>query len=130
MTIRARNAHGDETEAAFQHAVIGLARVYGWRCFHAPDNRPGLRTGRPQALAAPEGKGFPDLVLVRGAALIFAELKTRTGRVSAQQREWLEALEETECEVYVWRPADWDVLHMRLSSGQRRRTDLDDPFRR
>jgi hypothetical protein len=56
-----------------------------------------------------DGAGFPDLVLVRGDRLIFSELKTDTGRVSDNQRQWIEALEATcKAEVYVWRTADYN----------------------
>lgn len=93
-TRRGRSRTGEQSEAAFQSAVIGLARVYGWRIFHAPDNRPAGTTGRPQRMAAPEGAGFPDLILIRGRRLIAAELKTRTGRVDPRQHDWLAAFTE------------------------------------
>jgi hypothetical protein len=144
MTRRALNAAGELNEAGFQAQVIGLARVYGWRIYHAPDNRPAGRSGKPQRLAAPEGRGFPDLVLVKGPRLIFAELKTRTGRLQPGQEEWLEALREVDkaiiqsceyqgpdqppsVEAYLWRPADWGLIQATLGVGERRRTDLDPP---
>ena len=39
-----------------------------------------------------QAKGFPDLCLVRGKRLIFAELKTDTGKLTADQEAWLIAL--------------------------------------
>ena len=53
----------------------------------------------------------PDLCLVRGRRLIFAELKTEKGRLTPAQEAWLEAFKALRStapiEVYVWRPADW-----------------------
>lgn len=57
--------------------------------------------------------GFPDLTLVRGSRLIFAELKgdTEYGRrgPTLGQRQWLAALEAVpNVEVHLWRPQDFD----------------------
>jgi len=99
MTRRAApglNSRGELAEGAFQAQVIGLLRVYGWTLiYHAPDNRPAGRTGRPQRLAAPEGAGFPDVVAIHGerAELLVAELKAKGGRVRPGQREWLAAFD-------------------------------------
>jgi len=88
------------TEADLQAQVLELAALRGWRVFHDHDSR------RNHA-------GFPDLVLVRRSRLVFAELKTRTGRVRPAQQEWLAALEAVADEarghvtVHLWRPGDW-----------------------
>src|SRR5690606_33814887 len=51
--------------------------------------------------------GFPDCVIVtRDSRLIFAELKREGKQPTTAQREWLAALEEAGCEVYIWRPSD------------------------
>lgn len=102
------------SEAAFQQQIEQLARLYSWKVFHAPDNRPSGRTGRVQRVTP----GFPDLTLVRGEELIFAELKTETGRVRPEQTEWLAALENVPgVETFVWRPSDFDAINRRLSRG-------------
>lgn len=113
------------TEAHFQTQVVQLATLYGWRGYHTHDSR------RSQP-------GFPDLVLVRGPELIFAELKTDTGRVRPEQAEWLAALRQVRdavedavldrvlrtevpsVDVYLWRPADFDELHGRLARHRHR----------
>lgn len=110
MPRRARNANGTLTEAAFQQQVLGLASFYNWRAYHTHDSR------RSQA-------GFPDLVLLRAPELIFAELKTDTGRLRPEQADWLEQLQllADACEpveVYLWRPADFDEIHARLARGR------------
>jgi hypothetical protein len=53
-----------------------------------------------------DGVGWPDLTLVRGEQLIFAELKSDRGRLTDQQQVWLEVLGKV-AEVYEWRPCDW-----------------------
>lgn len=129
---RARNAGGELAEAAFQRQVEQLAAFYGWRTYHTHDSR------RSAA-------GFPDLVLVRGPELLFAELKTASGRVRPEQEAWIDALgyvagevnavvddldrrledplapeQRPAVEVYIWRPADFDALHARLARGRHR----------
>jgi hypothetical protein len=98
-----------ETSARqFQSAVIDMAKVFGWRVAHFHDSRrqvkPGVFVG-DQAAA-----GFPDLVLTRNSALMFAELKTEKGRLKAEQRAWIEALREAGQAVHLWRPRDWSRI--------------------
>jgi ribosomal protein L37E len=84
-------------ETRFQNAVLTVAQLCGWRAYHTHDSR------RSAA-------GFPDLVLVRPPRVIFAELKTRTGRASPAQLDWLQLLRDCPgVETYLWRPADWDT---------------------
>jgi hypothetical protein len=91
------------TEAQLPACVTDLARIRGWLVYH---------THRSQHSEA----GFPDLVLVGGRRLIFAELKTERGKVTRPQQTWLDALGVVESavalegpivEVCLWRPADW-----------------------
>lgn len=64
------------TEAMFQIEIIELARILGWRVAHfrPAQTRHGWRTP-----VAADGKGFPDLVLVR-ERVIYAELKVGTAQ--------------------------------------------------
>jgi hypothetical protein len=81
------------TEKEWQRQVLDLARLCGWRHgYHTFDSRRSA-------------SGFPDLVLVR-ERVIFAELKSETGKLSAAQADWLAALEAAGAETYVWRPSD------------------------
>lgn len=91
-----------ETEKSFMGAVIALANVLGWRCYHTHDSR----RSEP---------GFPDLVLVRGSRIICAELKTDRGKLSPAQDEWLALLRNTRAEVFVWRPSDWTEITKELA---------------
>lgn len=77
------------TEAQLQSHVLGLASFYGWRGYHAPDNRPG-KSGRVQRVTP----GFPDTVLIRVPELIVSELKTAKGRPTPAQLAWLDDFRE------------------------------------
>lgn len=91
------------TERQWQQRITDLARLRGWRCFHPYDSR----------RSAP---GFPDLTLVRGGRLIFAELKTDTGRLTVEQRGWIDALAAViGVTAVVWRPSDWPTVVQELT---------------
>lgn len=90
------------TEKQWQEQVLRLAGLHGFHAYHTHDSR------RSQP-------GFPDLVLVKGGRLIFAELKTETGKTSLAQDVWLEALDETPAEVYLWRPSDLEMVQRVLA---------------
>lgn len=88
------------TEAEFLAAVRQLARYCGWRrIYHTHDSR----RSEP---------GFPDLVLLHPGQkrIVFAELKTATGKTSAAQEEWIADLAAAGAEVYLWRPADLQAV--------------------
>lgn len=98
------------SEREFTDQVVALARLCGWLVIHFRPARSeqGWRTplqGHP---------GFPDLVMVRGGELIFAELKSATGRLTAEQRRWIEALDGAGANSFVWKPSDWDAIEWRL----------------
>lgn len=86
------------TEGELQGFVVTLARLHGWLAYHTYDSR------RSEA-------GFPDLTMVRDGRIIFAELKSEKGKVTAAQQRWLDWLAKSSAvEVYVWRPSDLDDL--------------------
>ena len=89
------------TEKDWQESVINLALMYRWTHYHT------YRSTRSPS-------GFPDLVLVR-ERIIFAELKTEKGRLTATQEEWLGRLKTAGGEVYLWRPRDLEDVAKVLS---------------
>lgn len=86
------------TEKQFTQQIRDLARLTGWKIYHTWNS-------------IHSEKGFPDFVMVRGGRLIFAELKTEDGKVTPEQQEWLDLLGASgKCEVYLWRPSNWDEI--------------------
>lgn len=77
------------TEAQFQRQVLQLAVLTGWRTAHF---RPAQNSrGEWRTAVAGDGKGFPDLVLVRETVL-FVELKVGRNKLTTDQVEWRDAL--------------------------------------
>lgn len=114
-------------EAELQSQIIELARIYGWRVAH---HRPA-RTERGWRTPVQGDRGSPDLLLAnrKRGQVLFAELKADSGRPTADQELWLEALRAAaERAVHVaraapfrspllvelWRPADFDRAHQLL----------------
>ncbi len=67
--------------------------------------------------------GWPDLLLwhERQRRVVAAELKTDTGRPSAEQLAVLASLEAAGIETHVWRPSQFDEIQGRLRAGARYR---------
>lgn len=90
-----------EYEAGFQQAIIVMAKYLGWKVYHTYDSRRS-------------DPGFPDLVLVRGRVL-YREVKSDTGRLTKEQKEWIDLLRIAGQDVDVWRPADWNTIEKELT---------------
>lgn len=103
-----RNIQG---EREFLEQIIELAHLLQWRVAHFRPARTATGWRTPcQADAA----GWPDLVLVKGNRLLFRELKTSTGKLTAAQRDWLAALEAAGQDAKVYRPGDWPDIEREL----------------
>ena len=101
------------SEKEFQKQVTDFATLRGWRWAHFRPVQNGQ--GRWRTPVAGHGKGFPDLVLVRGEWLIFVELKTEKGKLTLDQLAWKGALEAVQISAFnvsyrVWRPSYWDEI--------------------
>jgi len=116
MSKRQASTHYETiSEKAFTAQIIALARWYKWRTAHF---RPAMtKRGRWVTPVQGDGAGFPDLVLCHKGKgrLIFAELKTEKGKLSAKQNEWIDDLrwceEKYSCVVAcVWRPSDIEEI--------------------
>ena len=94
------------SERDFQERVLHYARLNGWLCYHTFDSRKST-------------PGYPDLTLVRPGELVFAELKTEKGRVSQAQQGWIDLLDTTEAQAYIWKPSDWPVIEEVLRRRRR-----------
>lgn len=96
-------------EEALLRQILAYARLRGWRSVHFRPARLYDGNGWRTAVSG-DGAGFPDLVLVRGDRLVFAELKSETGQLTAEQEAWRDALRATHGECYLWRPSDWPQI--------------------
>lgn len=91
----ARGVHPKMTEKQLQESVRKLAKVCGWLYYHTHNSR-----------YSPAG--FPDCVFVRDGRVFVAELKSDKGKLTNEQREWIEAFLDSEhIKVFLWRPNDW-----------------------
>jgi len=81
------------TEKQLLAAVIELAGYASLFVYHTYDSRRS-------------DPGFPDLVLAGTRGVIFAELKTESGRLSSEQAAWRWRLLAGGSRFYVWKPAD------------------------
>lgn len=99
-----------KTEAEFSKHVIKLAHDYGWKVarFH---RMPVPREGKTQwrTPVGADGKGYPDLTLVR-ERLLFAELKLRPNKPDVNQQRWHDWLTSAGCEAYVWNDGMLDEI--------------------
>lgn len=98
-----------QAELDFQRKVTDLCDYLHLKWHHEVDSRKSKA-------------GFPDLVIA-GNEVIFAELKTETGKISAAQSEWYNRLRNAGATIYLWRPSDWDDIQavlIRLAGRDRR----------
>jgi len=94
------------SEAEFTRQVLALAKLLGWRTFHA---RAARTTKGWRTPVQGDGKGFADIVCVRERVL-WIELKTDTGKLTPEQDAWIKSLRGADQEVHVWRPRDWPEI--------------------
>jgi hypothetical protein len=83
------------SEAAFQAAVVRVAKDCGWDVWH------------PYS-AKRSAPGYFDLTIAKaGQPIILSELKTATGVVTIEQQHWYDTVRQaTGVECYIWRPDD------------------------
>lgn len=95
-------------EGQLQSDVIELAQLLGWKVAHfrsVPVKRgDSVRWETP---VQADGKGFPDLFMVRGERMIFAELKAGKNKMTPEQDAWMDALHYTGATLAVWFPHHW-----------------------
>lgn len=97
----------EETEAVFQTRLTALAETLQWDWMHVG------RTGKYGAVGCKGtlGTGWPDLVLLRGQRLIFAELKSQKAPPATPLQQMILAkLSLTGAECYIWRPSGWPLI--------------------
>ncbi len=90
-------------EETFLRQVIQLARLLGWRSFHC---RPARTARGWRTPVQGDGKGFPDLILLKGTQIIVAELKAGKNKITREQQAWIAAWKAVGARGFVWRPED------------------------
>ena len=88
------------SEKDFQRTVVELALHLGYAVHHTIDQK---------HYAKRIGPGFPDLTLVhpQQRRVIFAELKSSTGKLSEAQKWWADILSKCPgVEYFLWKPSD------------------------
>lgn len=91
------------TESEFQKMVTDLCGWLHLRWYHTHDSR-----------RSPEG--FPDLVIVGKAKVLYVELKSDKGRVSKAQQAWIDDLRRVGQEARIWYPKDWPEAQRTLTA--------------
>jgi hypothetical protein len=66
------------------------------------------------AVSGSASKGFPDLLCFRGTDKLALELKRQSGRISPEQIEWNQRMNEAGIEAHIVRPSDTDWIEQRL----------------
>lgn len=94
------------TEDQLLEHVLDAAKKLGWRTAHF---RPAKTDKGWRTPVSGDGKGFPDLVLLRRGRMLVVEMKSETAPApKAEQADWLSAFEAVvSVQVCVWRPRHW-----------------------
>lgn len=102
------------SEADFIKEVLALAKRNRWRSAHF---RPAmLAKGKWVTAVQGDGKGFPDLILLRRGEMLAVELKVGRNPASEEQHQWLDAFHWIAgVEVAIWRPSDWPEIELVLA---------------
>lgn len=90
-------APGSLSETEFLTRIRRLAKEAGFLVYHTHDSRRS-------------DEGFPDIVATDGARVLWIELKSATGKLTAAQARWIELLQHAGQECYIWRPKDWPAI--------------------
>ena len=103
-------------EKDFMAQVIDVAHANHWLCAHF---RPAMMAnGHWVTAVQADGKGYPDLTLVKPPRVLFVEVKGDDGRMSPEQVVWIGNLKSCPgVETYVWRQKDADEVISVLSKG-------------
>ena len=104
-------------EQSFKSVVVEVARLAGWKVAHF---RPARTDKGWRTPVTADGAGWRDLVLVRSPRIIFAELKSESGKVRPEQTEWLSVLRLLPgSETHLWQPSDWDAIVETLTGSRK-----------
>lgn len=105
----------DASESGFQDTVIQMAHRFGWRAAHF---RPARTAKGWRTPVQADGKGWPDLVLVRGEKALFIELKMPGKSLTAEQQQWQADLRKAGLSALIWTPDDWETIEWWLRGAE------------
>lgn len=102
-------------EAAFQAAVLEVAKTWGLRVAHF--RKAKTPRGNWITPVGADGKGFPDLLICGKRGVLYRELKSSSGRLSEEQKMWGLWLHRAGADWGVWTPAQWpDQIKIELNA--------------
>lgn len=92
-----------------QKSIIDLAHLYRWRVAHFTSVLATRKDGSAswRTPVAADGRGFPDLFLVRGDRAVAIEVKGSGDTLKPEQEAWGLALMAAGIDVMVAHPRDW-----------------------
>jgi hypothetical protein len=99
------------SEDEFRGQVNDVAGIYGWSWMFVKPLRAAGGIWKTPTFG-PLGKGWPDTTYIRDrdGRTVYVEFKRETGELSPDQVRVIEYLGRAGCEVYVWRPSDFDRI--------------------
>lgn len=106
------------SEQEWQQQFVQLATALGWKHMHV---RRSLGKGRRWTTAT-NVDGWPDLTLwhPKQRRVVFVELKSETGRVTAEQRAVHVSLRTAGADVRVYKPSELAEAHVWLAGPKPR----------
>jgi hypothetical protein len=109
------------TEAELQQAVTELAESLGLDVLHVRDVRRESK----------DWTGFPDLIIVGPAGILFREMKPSGGQLRGEQKRWQWRLREAGQDAGIWQPRHWNdgsiAAELATLAGQNAEADDDEP---
>jgi hypothetical protein len=99
------------SERAMQDQLTYELRRFGYLVHHTrpATNRRGRWSTPLQGVP-----GFPDLIVARAGRVLYLELKSARGRLSADQERWRDTLQAAGQDWRLVRPADLQALYEEL----------------
>ena len=105
-------------EKDFAQTVVEYAKLCGWTVFFTQNSRTRCPScGEIVSHGGGRPAGEPDLRLIKGPRMVWAELKSATGQPTPTQVEVLEYLQVNGHEAYLWRPENWSEIEVTLGGG-------------
>lgn len=100
------------SEREFQEQVVQLARLRGWRVLWVRPVRVQRRGGAVyhETPFGADGKGWPDLFLLRKGQKLALELKVKKNRPTDAQKAWIAELNAARIPTFVLYPKDWPEI--------------------